>query len=164
MRSMMGQSLRSRLRPEASSLSRGNSSLVWNQSDGLSHLLAHRRRVRRQKSIRIGNTRGIEGCCLAMVYRRFLPPQSHRRIPLCQRMLRPSYSLWNLLHLSRDTILEIPADPRLSRRPIYCRRVLLAHEPVVGCCNWEVRRRRERRRCPPLELPAPLNRGFVLPF
>ena len=160
----MEQSLRSRLRSEASSLSRGNSSLVWNQPDGLSHLLAHRRRVRRRKSIRIGNTRGIEGCCLAMVYRRFLPPQSHRRIPLCQRMLRPSYSLWNLLHLSRDTILEIPADPRLSRRPIYCRRVLLAHEPVVGCCNWEVRGRRERRRCLPQEIAVPLNWVFVRPF
>ena len=161
MRSMKEQSLQSRLRSEASSLSRGSSPSVWNQPDSLSHLLAHRRKVRSRKSIRIGNTRGIEDYCLMAVYRRFLPPQRDRRIPSHQRMLHPSYSLRNFLHLFRDTILEIRDAPRLSRRR---RRVLLAHEPVVECCNWEVRGRRERRRCLPLELAVPLNWEFVLPF
>lgn len=162
--SMMEESLRARVKSAESSLSRASSPSMWNLPYGLSHPLAHRRRVRSRNSIRVGNTKGIEGYCLVRAYRRFLPPQSHRMIPLRQRMLRPSYSLWNLLHLSRDTILEIPADPRLSRRPTYCQRVLLAHEPVVGCCNWEVRERRERRRSLPLELAVPLSWGFVRPF
>ena len=161
---MMEESLRARVKSAESSLSRESSPSVWNQPDGLSHLLAHHRRVRSRNSIRVGNTRGIEGYCLVMACRRFLPPQRDQRIPSRQRMLHPSYSLWNLLHLSRDTILEIPADPRLSRKPTYCRRVLLAHEPVVGCCNSEVRVRRERRRCLPQELAVPLNWEFVLPF
>ena len=161
---MMEQSVRSRLRSEASSCSRGGSPAVWKEPDGLSHLLAHRRRVRSRNSIRVGNTKGIGGYCLVRACRRFLPPQSHQRIPCRQRILHPSSALWNLLHLSHDTILEMPADPRLSRRPTYCRRVLLAHEPVVGCCNSEVRVRRERRRCLPQELAVPLNWEFVLPF
>ena len=160
----MEQSLRVRVKSAESSLSSASSPSMWNQPHGLSHLLDHHRRVRSRNLIRVGNTKVIEGYCLRGVYRRFLPPQRDRRIPLHQRMLRPSYSLRNLLHLSRDTIPEIPADPRLSRRPIYCRRALLAHEPVVEYCNWEVRGPQERRKCLLLELPAPLNWGFVLPF
>ena len=161
---MMEEALRARVKSAESSLSRASSPSKWNLPHGLSHPLAHRRRVRSRNSIRVGNTKGIEGYCLVRACRRFPPPQSHQMIPLRQRMLHPSYSLWNLLHLSHDTILEIPADPRLSRRPTYCRRVLLAHEPVVGCCNSEVRVRRERRRCLPQELAVPLNSEFVLPF